>query len=108
MKIPVRGIVIIMLAFVIIIGPVNIILLNRRKRRTWMLWTIPAISVVTTLIVFAYSLLREGITPDTRISGLTMLDQPNHVASTIGVTAFYCPLTPGGGLRFDTKPRLRR
>ncbi len=66
LKIPVRGIVIIMLAFVILIGPVNIILLNRRKRRTWMLWTIPAISFVTTLIVFAYSLLREGITPDTR------------------------------------------
>jgi hypothetical protein len=101
LKIPIRGIVIIMLAFVILIGPVNIILLNRRKRRTWMLWTIPAISFVTTLIVFAYSLLREGITPDTRIAGLTMLDQPNHHATTVGVTAFYCPLTPSGGLRFD-------
>ncbi|MEI9864630.1 MAG: hypothetical protein WDN00_08770 [Limisphaerales bacterium] len=101
LKLPVRGIVVIMLAFVIIIGPANIILLNRWKKRTRMLWTIPAISVVTTLIVFAYSLLREGITPDTRISGLTMLDQPNHIASTVGVTAFYCPLTPSGGLHFD-------
>ena len=69
LKIPTRGIVIIMLAFIIIIGPVNIICLNRRKRRTWMLWTIPAISFATTLLVFAYSLLREGITPDTRIVG---------------------------------------
>lgn len=100
LKIPVRGIVLIMLAFVLIIGPVNIILLNRRNRRTWMLWTIPAISIVTTLIVFAYSLLREGITPDTRIGGLTVLDQMNHHATTVGVTAFYCPLTPSGGLRF--------
>ena len=66
-----------------------------------MLWTIPAISFVTTLIVFAYSLLREGITPDTRIAGLTFLDQPNHHAATVGVTAFYCPLTPSGGLKFD-------
>jgi hypothetical protein len=101
LKIPTRGIVVIMLAFVIIIGPVNLILLNRRKRRTWMLWTIPAISLVTTLLVFAYSLLREGITPDTRIAGLTVLDQVNHHAATIGATAFYCPLTPGGGLNFD-------
>ena len=101
LKIPVRGIVIIMLAFVIIIGPVNIIYLNRRKRRIWMLWTIPAISFATTLLVFAYSLLREGITPDTRIAGLTVMDQTSHRAATIGGTAFYCPLTPSGGLHFD-------
>jgi hypothetical protein len=101
LKIPTRGIVVIMLAFVIVIGPVNIVYLNRRKRRTWMLWTIPAISFVTTLIVFAYSLLSEGITPDTRIGGLTLLDQVSHHAATIGGTAFYCPLTPSGGLNFD-------
>ena len=100
-KIPTRGIVIMMLAFVIIIGPVNIIYLNRIKRRTWMLWTVPAISIATTLLVFAYSLLREGITPDTRIAGLTVLDQTSHRAATIGGEAFYCPLTPSGGLSFD-------
>ena len=101
LKIPLRGIVVIMLAFIIVIGPVNIIYLNRRRRRTWMLWTIPAISFVTTLIVFAYSLLREGITPDTRIAGLTVIDQASHHATTIGATAFYCPLTPSRGLQFE-------
>jgi len=101
LTIPTRGIVIIMLAFVIIIGPVNIIYLSRRKRRTQMLWTIPAISFATTLLVFAYSLLHEGITPDTRIVGMTILDQTSHRAVTIGGTAFYCPLTSGGGLHFD-------
>jgi hypothetical protein len=101
LKIPTRGIILIMLAFVIVIGPVNIIFLTRIKRRTWMLWTIPAISFATTLLVFAYSLLREGITPDTRIAGLTLLDQVSHRAATIGGEAFYCPLTPSGGLQFD-------
>jgi hypothetical protein len=101
LKIPTRGIVIIMLAFIVVIGPVNMIYLNRIKRRTWMLWTIPAISFATTLLVFAYSLLREGITPDTRIAGLTLLDQTSHRAATIGGTAFYCPLTPSDGLNFD-------
>jgi hypothetical protein len=66
-----------------------------------MLWTIPAISFATTLLVFAYSLLREGITPDTRITGLTVLDQASHHAATVGGTAFYCPLTPSGGLHFE-------
>jgi predicted small integral membrane protein len=101
LKIPTRGIVIIMLVFVMTIGPVNMIYLNRIKRRTWMLWTIPAISFATTLLVFAYSLLREGITPNTRIAGITVLDQTSHQAATIGGEAFYCPLTPSGGLHFD-------
>ena len=101
LKIPTRGIVVIMVLFIVAIGPVNIILLNRRQRRTWLLWTIPAISFATTLFVFGYSLLREGITPDTRLTGLTLLDQTTHHATTIGATAFYCPLTPSGGLRFD-------
>jgi len=101
LKIPVRGIVIIMLLFIIVIGPVNIFILARKNRRTWLLWTIPAISFATTLLVFAYSLLREGITPDSRIAGLTVLDQASHHAATVGATGFYCPLTPSGGLHFD-------
>lgn len=101
LKIPTRGIVLIMLAFVVLIGPVNIVLLNRYKRRIWMLWTIPVISFFTTLLVFVYSLLNEGITPDIRIAGLTVLDQVSHHAATLGGTAFYCPLTPSRGLNFD-------
>ncbi len=101
LRIPTHGIILIMLAFVVIIGPVNIIFLSRKKRRIWMLWTIPAISFVTTLLVFVYSLLSEGITPDIRISGLTLLDQVSHHAATYGGTAFYCPLTPSKGLQFD-------
>ncbi len=100
-RIPVRGTVFIMLAFVLVIGPVNLFVCSRLKRRTWLLWTIPAISFATCLLVFAYSLLREGVTPDARIEGLTLLDQVNRRAATLGMTAFYCPLTPSQGLLFD-------
>jgi hypothetical protein len=100
-KIPARGIVAFMLLFIILVGPVNIFILKRRKNGTAILWTIPAISIVTTLALFAYSLLREGITPDTRITGLTFIEQSSHRATTVGASAFYCPLTPSGGLVFD-------
>jgi hypothetical protein len=55
--------------------------------------------------VFAYSFLREGVTPDVRIEGLTLLDQTTRRASSVGTTAFYCPLTPSQGLffGFDTE-----
>jgi len=100
LTLPVRGMVFIMLAFVLTIGPINLVVLSRMKRRTWLLWTIPAISFLTCLIVFAYSLLSEGITPNARIESLTLLDQVNRRATTVGAEAFYCPLTPSQGLRF--------
>ncbi|HEX3626420.1 MAG TPA: hypothetical protein VH280_13465 [Verrucomicrobiae bacterium] len=100
-KVPARSTVLVMFLFVLTIGPANLFVLSRIKRRIWVLWTIPAISLATTMLIFVYSLLREGVTPDTRICGLTVLDQVSHHAATFGGESFYCPLTPGGGLKFD-------
>ena len=99
--VPLRGLVAILLVFVILIGPVNVYVLSRRNRRIWLLWTIPAISAVTCLLVFGYSFISEGFTPSVRLEGVTLLDQNTHRATTLGRTAFYAPLTPGDGLRFS-------
>jgi hypothetical protein len=102
-RVPVRSAVFLMLLFILAIGPANLIVVSKMNRRTWLLWTIPAISLFTSLSVFAYSYLREGITPDTRISGVTVLDQANRRAASVGYTAFYCPLTPSQGLFFSSE-----
>jgi hypothetical protein len=99
-KIPFRSMVLILLVFVVLIGPINLVLLSRYRRKIWALWTIPLVSLVTCGLVFAYSFLSEGITALGRLEGLTLLDQVNHRASTLGMMAFYCPLTPAEGLRF--------
>jgi hypothetical protein len=98
---PVRGIIFIMLGFIVLIGPVNLIVLARLKRRTWMLWTIPAISVLTCGALFSYMMVREGFTADMRLESVTLLDQVNHRASSFGVAAYYCPLTPNQGLSYS-------
>jgi len=100
-RIPVRGIVFIMLAFILVVGPVNIFLCARANKRIAMLWTIPLISFVTCAVVFGYSLMSEGITPTTRTEALTLLDQAAHRATTLARQAFYTPLTPGDGLRYS-------
>ena len=100
-QIPVRGIVFIMLAFILVVGPLNIFLCARANRRTAMLWTIPLISFVTCAIVFGYSLVSEGITPSLRTEAITVLDQAAHRATTLARQAFYTPLTPGDGLRYS-------
>jgi hypothetical protein len=100
LNIPIRSILLLMLVFVILIGPVNIIVLAKMNRRIWLLWTIPSLSFLFCIIVFIHSLLAEGITSTIRIENITLLDQEEHRAVSLGIAAYYCPLTPGDGLHF--------
>jgi len=98
---PVRGLFLLMLLFAVVIGPVNYILLARRKKRIWLWWTAPAIGVVASLAVFGYAMFAEGWQASARAEVMTILDENARRATTIGLTAFYAPLTPGDGLRFS-------
>ena len=101
LKVPVKGIAFIMLLFILVVGPLNIFLLARINKRIWMLWTIPVISLATCGVVFVYSIFNEGITPTIRVEGVTLLDHVNHRATTLGRLAYYAPLTPSGGAKFN-------
>jgi hypothetical protein len=104
--IPVRGLFMLMIAFVIVIGPVNLLWLAKRKKRIWMLWTVPLLSLVTCLAVTAFAFLSEGISATSRTEALTILDETSHRATTIGWTAYYSPFTPGAGLHFSYDTEL--
>ena len=99
--IPVKGLFVLMLVFTVTIGPVNFLLLGRWKRRIWLLWTTPLLSLLTCLAVFGYMLLSEGWRGTLRSDTFTVLDESSHRATTIGWTAVYSPLTPGDGLHFS-------
>jgi hypothetical protein len=106
LRTPVRGLMVLMLLFVIVIGPVNLLVLSRMKRRIWLLWTVPAISLLTCGAVTLYAAMAEGWSGRLRIAGLTILDQTTHRATTIGWAAFYSPVTPRGGLHFGYETEL--
>ena len=71
-----------------------------------MLWTTPAISLITCLAVFAYATFAEGWNRHARTEGLTLLDERSRRATTIGWTAFYSALTPSDGLHFGYESEL--
>ena len=104
--VPVRGLFLLMLVFAIVIGPMNLIVLSRKRRRIWMLWTVPVISLTTCFAVFLYATFAEGWNRYIRTEGLTILDQRVNRATSIGVTAFYSVLTPGDGLHFGYDTEL--
>ena len=104
--IPVRGLFVLMLAFVVVIGPINLIWLARRRKKIWMLWTVPVIALVACLAVTAYALLGEGVSATSRLESFTILDESSHRATTVGWTAFYAPIAPREGLHFSYDTEL--
>lgn len=105
-RIPFRALAIILMGFVVLIGPVNLWVLARLKKHLWILWSIPVISICASAVIFGFSLLGEGVTPHLRVEGITVLDQINQRASTLGLASYYCPLTPRGGLQFGYDTEL--
>lgn len=101
LNLPVLPLFLLMLAFAIVIGPVNLFLLDRRKKRIWMLWTVPLISALTCGLVFLFSILSEGITPNRAYTSYTLLDQASGHAVTVGAVGVYAPLAPSKGFRFE-------
>jgi hypothetical protein len=99
--IPVRGLFVLMFLFTLGIGPINLLFLSRLKKRIWMLWTTPLISLATCVAVFGYMLISEGWEGQLRTDTLTLLDETTHRATTIGWTGVYSPLTPSDGLHFS-------
>jgi hypothetical protein len=104
--VPVKGLFILMVVFAVVIGPVNLILLSRWKRKLLLLATVPALSLVTCLAVFGYMLLSEGWEGHARIEGVTLLDEGTRRAVSFGWEGFYSPLTPSDGLHFSRETEV--
>ncbi|HYT93127.1 MAG TPA: hypothetical protein VEL76_30700, partial [Gemmataceae bacterium] len=104
--VPVRGLFLSMVGFVLIIGPLNLYILGRKKRKLWMLWTVPAFSLATCAAVVLYMIASEGWHGHIRAEGLTFLDEESGRASTVGWIGFYTPMASGDGLRFSRVTEL--
>ena len=105
-KVPVGGMFALVLLFAVGIGPVNVWLLSRYKRRIWLWWNVPAISGLTCLAVFGYSVFSEGWSGHGKIASMTLLDQRTHRATTFGYASYFCPLTPSSGPRFSAETEV--
>ncbi len=105
--VPVRGLFLLILVFGVVIGPANLWLLSRYRRRIWLWWNVPVISFVTCLLVFGYSLASEGWAGRGKTASLTLLDESTRRATTLGYVSYYNPLAPGG-MRFDVETDVAR
>lgn len=106
LSIPVRGLFVVMVVFVILIGPVNVYWLARARRRLWLLWTVPSFALLACLLLIGYMVATEGWHGHAKSESITILDEHSQRAATIGWIGYYCPTTPAGGLRFGLDTEL--
>jgi hypothetical protein len=103
---PERGLFGALILFAVLIGPVNLYVLARKNRRIWMLWTVPAISLLASAGVLGFMLWSEGWGGHVRTEALTILDETSGRAATVGWTGYYAAVTPGDGLHFSRDTEL--
>jgi hypothetical protein len=96
----------VMVLFTVLIGPVNLMWLSKHNRRIWMLWTVPVVSFFTCVLVFGFMVVTEGWQGHTVMASVTLLDEVEKRATTMGRAAYYSPLTPGDGLRFSPETEV--
>ena len=91
----------ILVAFSVLIGPVNYIFLWRKKRQVLLVLTAPLISLVFLAVLAGYALFGEGIGIKGRAQSFTVLDQTTKRAVTRASVSLYAAgMTPWNGLRF--------
>lgn len=87
--------------FCLIIGPINYIYFFVKKRLTAMLWSIPFISIIATIMLLAYSSIASGFGTKVKIRSVTVLDQRNQTAVSGTRLAMFCGRSPAQGLKFS-------
>ena len=101
-----RGFYLLMIFFSILLGPLNLFLLARIKKRIWLLWTVPAISVATSFFIFLYAFVTEGFNLYLNQNAVTILDESQHWAVSLAQGSIYATLTQFQGLHFDAESEI--
>jgi hypothetical protein len=99
--IPARTYVTILALFAVLIGPVNHIVLRRRRQQTLVVLTTPLIAALFIGVLAGYVVVVEGFGVRGRIVSFTHLDQAAGQAATRAAVSLYAAGgAPSGGLRF--------
>ncbi len=99
-EIPLRLLFVVMLVFVLLIGPLNFWYLRRKKKEPWILVTTPVISLIFCAVVILFITFSEGWYSRGRAVAITLLDQTAQQSVTRAWMAVYAPISPRGGFNF--------
>lgn len=102
-EVPVGTFTVLVIIFALLVGPVNLYVLGRKKRQPLALFTIPVISVAAALALVLWALADEGLQTKVTARSFTVLDQVRNEASIWSRNGYFSNLPPSRGLRFSPR-----
>lgn len=99
---PVGSFQILITLFVLGIGPLTYWMLRRMGKLPMLVAIVPAAAIVTTLALFAYGVLIDGVSARVRGRSITLLDQRSGECAAWGRYSYYAGIAPGTGLAVPT------
>ncbi len=98
-EVPYRAFILFLIAFFVVVGPINFQLVRRSRRPAWLLVTIPLLAVGASVLALGYGIFSQGIDTREAEHSVTVLDQRDHRAASVERRFFFAGLAPGDGLR---------
>jgi hypothetical protein len=99
---PVGSFQILITLFVLAIGPLTYWLLRRMGKLPLLVAIVPAAAILTTLALFAYGVLIDGVAAQVRGRSVTLLDQRSGDCASWGRYSYYAGIAPRAGLVVPT------
>ena len=93
-EVPAKTFFLLILLFVLLVGPVSYIYFRRRRRLAMLLVTIPLFGFVWTALILGYGLFSEGFGIIAAERSFTVLDQETHEAASAAGRTLYAGLQP--------------
>ncbi|MCB9876362.1 MAG: hypothetical protein H6835_02080 [Planctomycetes bacterium] len=91
---PVTAFVLVILLFAILVGPVNFIVLRRRRQPMLALLTVPLLGFGTTALILTYGVFHDGFGVRGVVTSFTALDQPRRECSAFAARTLFAGLAP--------------
>lgn len=95
---PVGSFQILITLFVLAIGPFTYWILRRTGKLPMLVAIVPAAAIVTTLALFAYGIVVDGVSARVRGRSITLLDQETGECASWGRYSYYAGIAPRGGI----------
>ncbi|MEO8498122.1 MAG: hypothetical protein ABI614_23905, partial [Planctomycetota bacterium] len=97
---PVNSFLVLISLFVVVIGPVNYFVLQRRRKLYLLLLSVPLGAGVVTVALFTYALVSDGLGVRVRARSLTRIDQTSGRTVSWSRQSYYAGLAPSAGMTY--------
>ena len=98
-RLPFRLLICLLIAFAVLMGPVNFLSVRATGKPALLLVTIPILALLLSLGIVLFGLGYQGIETEQSVRSLTVLDQRAHRADSVALRSFFAPLAAGDALR---------